>query len=1580
MTDECNINIDYLHKQLVKYRITWHDTLEKIGAIDNNNNINLNNIENENLRKFLKLMTTYQKNGNVSETDAIKIIENHISNPLIYSSILPSVNEIRLLSYNLFNNDEIIKENINKELTPDEKKHFINNLYKNFIMPYDIKNYIVTQCKKNQQDNVENITEKLIQQSNPYFLFNKISKDFCDLYIKTYDDYKKEIGTAYNVLYKVCKFIQWLNNKQRQLDYSIYPYYPNVDNLISNMFDINDNVSDNNINKIEKYLYNYFNNHEYDYVTYIQNVFDGRLKKTIENLNIDIENLKVDDTTGYVLINDNNHIKTLDIDKSNSIKLDISIQKVDNKYNYELSPVFNNIKKKEFFVIKTVTKLNVTDINDIYNLFKQALFNITYCYSDNKIPVFVDKLSSCLKIKKICNIINFYGVSFLDFNDNVNNLSYTTLIEFKKLIKGIIDLMIEKQTKEDGSIKYNVNDNLIKYYTYGEYNLYNLNINIDNIVKTIKDDNINNIIQFIIPSKNTVLVNKKEYIEQFFEHLITYYYNICDDNREGYKINDIVTKLYKNLLIKMYALDKIGYLEYFNTNSNNCDICMFLEDIKNKYISDQIYKEITNNLVFYFHFNNFNFETIDTNDNKYIDTNVKNKVETYKNMLEKGNGPCNKSVREFRQDINKTNEDVVEAYKTYINIDKINDSIIKVNDLINNLDDMSNDIKYINNDNKNNAIFDLIGLFCYTTTNYIKNTSEFTGILKYINTEKQKVNENEQKPVIYNTLFAYKIFDYAYRAKEYAISVSENIIEDEYNNKASKKLNELMTYLFYFYNISSTSGTADPISKKVQISKSNEITINYYEKIDYNNFINTWLSYEPNTTQDKIYTILPKIIADKYNNYFEEINVNKEYKCITTINYALLIINLIDDILYILATNYSVMTTDTINDICNIIITMFNIQKKDKSNPSDLVRAYFANYYNNNDNDNDNEKNIKKNINKNAEDILVDIDFHINSITYFYSQFLSHNDKFKCNYYVEIPKFNENVVDKEDIANIASNYNTIIENLNNHNNDIKLKDISDNNIKESILNYIINLYVNNISNSQIEELFNKNVKSVKQYITDLTNKRFGYICNIIKKSYVSLQSYKTDMDNILSNLHITKNLIDKRFDTSIEDMKRCIIYKPSLYNKKIYENNVIIISNFINGNITVYDIGPFFNILYNNGYNKDKDESIYCHNEYKTRSDTNDPLCKVNNIIFMNKIKIFLETNNSSACNSAFDFDGTIVNLTDKIKYIYTDLYNIYSEDPLIKYMNVKLHEIYNYIYSCKKYWGSSQQCINFSKFEKNVNDFKCIINKYLSNDNIVVVNNKTYYIQKYSEDELFNYLISFFLFNLDYSNRLYNFYDKHNKEYPINYFEYNDDIDEDNYIEKLKSGCNIIDETNVTNEGNPTNTQVIEVSVNSTIQNNQDYNKLFKQYLVKIGLQQVVKDNDLLLMMEKLYKFSYSFIQDIYNSENDVNIRNNILILVRRIYVNLNENESNINDKFVLINDIEKVKIVHDIYNDFNVYINEFIEKDYIEYEKSKLDNDKKNKISNIIKNRSNKISYIATMLIIYYAVVNQSNQNKTN
>ena len=208
MTENNDDNIiNYLHKQFVKYRITWHDTLEKIGVLGDNDTIIPDKIEDDNIRNLLIKMTTYiDDNNEENKISCTNVINDYINNPAKYSEIVPSTNEIRIWSSILFNRNSITDPLINK-------------FYDSFVLPDDFKN----ECQKyiNDKNNgdknnsmLSSYIVSIMKKSDLSFLLNKITEDFCNLYIETYNNTQNINTTDYNVLYKICNLILIYRHKK----------------------------------------------------------------------------------------------------------------------------------------------------------------------------------------------------------------------------------------------------------------------------------------------------------------------------------------------------------------------------------------------------------------------------------------------------------------------------------------------------------------------------------------------------------------------------------------------------------------------------------------------------------------------------------------------------------------------------------------------------------------------------------------------------------------------------------------------------------------------------------------------------------------------------------------------------------------------------------------------------------------------------------------------------------------------------------------------------------------------------------------------------------------------------------------------------------------------------------------------------------------------------------------------------------------------------------------------------------------------------------------------------------------------
>ena len=1402
MTEVDNL-INYLHNQLMNYRITWYDTLKRVDAIYNEGKINYDKIkelygnDNYELMYVMTENTGYNvikdKDGIITHVnindgkkwlDVHSIIKKYINNPTLFSEIVPSANELRILSSIIFNKNVITADNIVE-------------LYTNaFVMPDHIKKEIPI--------GKEGYIIDIVSNSKPSFLFDKITSQFCDEYIKIYEETDDINDVSYNTLYKICKLIKYYKDKNNNYFYRELPYYPNINsNVITTLINITKDSPPNEhpLNNIEKKLFNYFTTNADKYLSVIQNIFDGRL---IETLKIDVP--EVED------LNDDNYLinkKDVYIVKTKNVVLRVSVIKKDHNFYIYFTPAFDNIFLSSDILVGTVdtngvySKMDIENaINICYSIFKQALLNISYCYSTNFNLYFAQ--ATIFEIS-LCKQVQLYTEQFLNFENNTE--IYGILYNFKRSLDNIV--------KKIGD---NINDKL-KYYTYGKYNLRRFNVNIDEIVKAC-GSNINNIVKYIPHGKSDNIENSEEYFVSFFDHLVTYFNNKC--GREFYRkdvkeyntydrVNNtttsntntvvfdlVVRNLYDNILIKMFVLDKINYLDFFYANSE-CDICVFLNNIDNNndFIKNQIISEIKNNIGFYIEFNNFDFSKGQTDDSKKysIYDNLISKVNRYKLLLK--NTPCSKvdSITLSKSTIDST----YNVYREINDIESISKSYKEIKELLVNLKNMPEEIKYINDPNMNKNIIKLIGLFCYSTTDYKNDASEYTNILNIINRKQGNNNDGdivELKDII-------KLLDFSYELKKKTSVESLDIYDSSsYDSLSlmSDNFNDIMADLYYFFDKRGfeEKSTDSPIGRVYIPNTKQTADIVYFEKFNISRLIDK-IVISKNTSVNDVYTCLPPVFFEKYGNYFlgneSKIRYNKkDYYCLLASNCAKILIKILDKIFSTLVTNVSMVSNATINSVFDIINTMVNMRVDTNKTKSQQLKEYFYRRIN--------DVNVR--ISRDIQDTYINIIYNINYIIYLQNQRqLLHYDN--INPFTEIPVntvFNDN-----NFYSAINNLMNIIEHKTDRNN---LSSIV-NDIRPFISMKTYYKLMNDIQNYD-SDLDGEYINFAKNIFNIITND----ICLSIKYSYLSFEKYRSSIKNTLCKLYINNSkLILDRFEIAASDFKKCITKRRlnPLIRTQYYEDNITIIKNFLRP-FTIFNIGPKFNILYDNGKNKPKENNDFVlrYNSMNKQLTNEDNSALLSNVIFT-KSGFFDIFKRNEAQKLADDFhkssyirinNSKCFGDTNEYYKLPVDINNFYDvmpkisnkkKDKLIQYMydNIKIID-YAVRYGKKTY--------SFNEIKRKINNIRIIIDKYiLLNQGIKMYNNGTichyqtnklvinkmeYKISDYFNNTDFIMLISYFLITLDHDQWLSNYYNKYGDSY-ISYFD--DDKIEDYFkVEEEKA------------------------------------------------------------------------------------------------------------------------------------------------------------------------------------------------
>ena len=945
--------------------------------------------------------------------------------------------------------------------------------------------------------------------------------------------------------------------------------------------------------------------------------------------------------------------------------------------------------------------------------------------------------------KNMSNLVEEYFDYSNVFKEDINNM-YNQVKNFTgNFFDELINLII--QVYDDFNI-------ILNFSKQGKYEVMN------NILKVIEEEYINYIYNMLdsleIFQNNTLifLENVQKEIEKINDFQIDLLYDLVD---QIYNTKHIFKNFNKNLFkaiekgiinfrydIRDYIDDIIGDLLYLtdflsiNINQNEILVQAIDENKRKKIITKlKNFRNIVNEIM----------DLLMTNINKdYEDKmNIDNKNSIKNYSYEKVNKFVNNTETKSDITIENVKKKIknIELYELYSNnIDIINDinnkTIFEYINNIHNIINSSLNIKPEYSDNESQLVKNMQSLFNISNKIIVEVNGEINEINNYIsNFTKNYIDENIYK-IYYNLYYLKKNFDndemnnllnefYLLIYKTITSHLSFLMIKNfdlcfTYLNEAIK-LNR-KNYRSCTYICSGLMTKKEKFKIKYDqfltlISSDNFLNIiekYFYElKNDILNYAQEKLSinkyYFNNQLYDKIFYLIDQSnkealnLIDNINNYFNEINLNKELK----IN----ALNLINDILGPI----NEKNKDKIDELYNYLYK--NIKEKSKIKSCDnndlyyewWVMPIFGTDYEIFDVPHTNNINLVKldlietdNFLKNQKNIILNnfikkIDNYLNQY-HLYTQDLYNN----LHHYIENKINNteeiKNLMVYQDIYNIVINNDAndgLLKRLNNE------KKLFDNNIN----NYLTS-FDNNIKSIE-DNYFNlKYSKDIKQFLE--------YPKEIIYK-------IKQFNEELLKNSDNLKNIIDLIY---IKRINNIIKSTNNYINKNNKFNFEYIISN-INSN-SIFE--EYYLAKYNKLKNTFDDIFIDLNNYFNITNITSD-INDTDYYLLSNLEGYKINIDNYS------DFANYFVNFTnDEFAQLKVEDYSKY---------NFNIIKLRTGIYYTKRLLENIENLFEEINYNSLINADKIIyFDKILNNKNIIYIYNKTNYKINQINNEILSYIV----------------------------------------------------------------------------------------------------------------------------------------------------------------------------------------------------------------------------------------------
>ncbi|CRG96412.1 conserved Plasmodium protein, unknown function [Plasmodium gallinaceum] len=1369
-----NIDLNFKNLNTFEFELNKNVLLKNTMSLQKDYNIEKRKSKTSSVQTFNKDNHSLLKEDNtsiknrrysVSKTDIINNFSKYETNTLeekpmniefekLKSSLLDKeysneLNKSKCIEFNNFLNINKSQSNINKKGINNYKlENKQNYIDENNINKCSIFNYNQMHVSNNKEEIMENkviISEDNLKKKN-FSRFdvnsdNSINKclnnNVCNLNKDTKDENIYKNKNTYNE--EKLKSLNSINNNEV---YEMDNYYAQ---------DKNKEYKNNDINKYEKYKFNYSNDNTLLISNYKLNN-DSNINKTNDKVD-DYECNTIKQEIIYEETNKELHEDILSthkkIDEINKNYKNSNVNNITNNNEFHsdnMENYSNNVSKKNFinengyYINKSNENLKY-DSNKNNNVieFKDNSFNEYIFTTHNKDNLKTSNMNILHKSnsnmnknkymvnKKECNNLKDYNTKGIVENKNSNEYKETLFQSNGSIIKqsnmasipDVLNLDINNNSPVfyfdniNNSIDYdnNFQKTLQNPVSSNEWKLYKereeilnsrkiLHSNSRNNSKTVPLNEIKDI--FIYPNMKNKNDFSNDYIENRSENNLIFYDKIkknksddiflhCNTTKEKNIINQndfSYNKILSETNLKLNEKNK-------NIEANNNIFLVHEENITHKNLLSMNRKGYNDNIDTQ---KNLKEKKVNkrkassTSDNEKFTFNSGNfSFEEKDKIYEKNDKLCEKNNELFKENNNQITSKNLLKEKNKINYDNINDVNIKLKDEIYNpTNQLLNDEKrvLIESYNKNDS-------FLRDVVNKENLSSDIQNIKTFSRLDKNSKNNG-------------KIFD------ENNIIINENDNNSNKNDDNGININEKINHNFKInrYN---------EYSKKMGISKNNFDNSN-------NNNSNNNNSNNYNSNNNN---------SNNYNSYgFNYMNMEKEHK------------NNLDNFNY--DDNFSTCNNDYINNKdtkCNNN-SMYYLDKFNSVNDYDMKkdeRSYIKNnefkdkyiennyYYKNKHENNDHEKDKKKN-------------FFFNNITPNHENELRENAK------------TLNVNDYEDKVNIFNTHHNNLENKNDKNPIELNKHINRNN--KDILRNVYNEgndrnYLMGLSDQKIKGFINKsldNLRNNRKGTTHEENNVEDDLCNNYSNDnrnnsifefneenkrknnteHVNMKySYHKDRKKELQSNSLIDNSANVKYNNDEMNNLQEVILNDSLSNRINIEN---INSNKKYQNCNNFDINV--NYKYNNLNKENKKYAEEEYFNYTIKESNNGKYLNLYNKEGKSENNNFHDLNN----NEKMKFLNEKNNFKEKFnydhKYNHTDNYMIENNKEILhKHYkdNQKYDEnISNYPYEeeiVKKQKNSRKKCDN--KNFNNMRDEKFPLKDDRKKYNNFREMNETYLVKK---------------------------------------------------------------------------------------------------------------------------------------------------------------------------------------------------------------------------------------------------------
>ena len=785
---------------------------------DNNNNIYNYIYYNIMMVIYLKNNNNISSNFNISSE--INIIKFNDILKLDYIQCIKTILLDKIKNNDInYGDDDMLKQNIFQYII---KKYDINELKNNFL------NITVKRIEYKEEEKKDNKKKNEIIDDDIYIEFSNIIQEINN--IKYINDYNiviiNEIIDYYNIKYNIK-----------------LPYILDII-LINNILDL--------IEKLNNYNYNDFKNINFE------NLKNMLIKLKEKNLNSFVNELLLllitkinintiptdtilnninDDYIKYYYNNDRN--KKINIINRLRSKYDVFINNINIYKNI-------NIEKFELLILMIYNNEDDSDLSTFLNKIFIILKKEHVDYERSILEQNIEAYNNIIKLDTKINNIK------IDNNKNIK-LDILKINNFKTIIKNFISNNDNKINYE--ILYYNDTNNIIRFY---ENSVINYNYDILKLIYE-KIDN-NKLLNYI---KNNI---GSSYIDILL--INTYIYDNNIKNEKDIKINNneyenIIKLLDENSLFKRIYEGDIKYvIEYFQSSIENYE--KIDKSLLNIIINIYNKKKIINNIINY---NNNTVSIIKNKDNKNNNNNNNNNnnIENKDNDIDQDY--INNDVEIY---INFKNNNILSSNFVIIDHNKIN-NFVYLKKLMSGLHN-----GFLFQDIKKDEYF----IFILLNDKILKNINDNKKKSYFVEKEYKIQNINVVKTYLIKIKFINVLFDFQNDEELYALYISFIINRNQIGiillHKMVKNVyekNKILKNNILYQNI---IGAIVENKLNIDISYTNELFNNNYEKINLNNNENSIQLNKKIENNYKIISNISKLISDNKEDFILDEKLNND--------------------------------------------------------------------------------------------------------------------------------------------------------------------------------------------------------------------------------------------------------------------------------------------------------------------------------------------------------------------------------------------------------------------------------------------------------------------------------------------------------------------------------------------------------------------------------------------------------------------------------------------------------------------------------------------------------------------------------